>query len=78
MLIKSRKSVKILTKFTILKGEPLSANFKFFVSELGETYHRGVTERITLSARKSTVIGSIDLELDHFERQGEFSPFCSS
>ena len=67
MLIKSRKSVKILTKCTILKGKPSSAIFKFFVSESGETYQRGIAGRITLSARKSRVIRSSDLELEHFE-----------
>ena len=59
MSIKSMKSVK------------MSAIFNFFVSESGETYHTCITGRIILSARKSRVIISSDLELEHFEGQGE-------
>ena len=63
------KSVKILTKCTILKGEPLSAIFRFFVLESSETYHRCITGKIMLSVRKSRVIRSSYLELEHFEGQ---------
>ena len=63
------KSVKTLTKCTILKGEPLSAIFNFFISKSGETYHRYKTGRNMLSARKSRVIRSSDLELEQFEVQ---------
>ena len=63
------KSVKTLTKCTILKGEPLSAIFNFFISESGETYLRCITGTIMLNARKSRVIRSSDLELEHFEGQ---------
>ena len=67
--MKLMKSVKILTKCTFLKGDPLNASLIFFVSESGETYHRCIAGRIMLSARKSRVIGSSDLELN-FEGQG--------
>ena len=59
----------MLTKCTILKGAPSSAIFIFFVPESDETSHRCRTARITLSARKSRVIISSDLKLDHFEGQ---------